>query len=1006
MKLKNPNLKTLSMRNILLLTVLSVFTTLSSYGQCPDPPSVDNDQFFCSETAWLLIGETADYLSDMQVFPDQIGWTITWYEDNAGVPGPVVANPGAELLVNGAVYHVTQTDTANCESDPLMITFTERDCACIKDPTFEDQDGNSTNRGYTYTSLGIADGKTCGQGPMNASPPITVGVTNAMTTGNKAVFVTPGADPTANVNITRTTPNNPSSSHGFRLGRNASSPATVTSMQKYFIAGEVFVFDFAMVLQNPTSPVHLYEEMPFAQVNLYDQNNNLVRSRCIVSDMSDCIFNTPTQTFYTDWSCMKLNTFEYQGEPLRAEFYVSDCQLGGHYGYIYIDDIYVGNDREDLCGSSAFGYALVENIQPTGEYCFITDNTSTSNACGFGGNFNNIPGFPLEVCGIYDIPLSQGQPPRLDDLTLDIIQNDVVVGSVSNWTPGSDPNSFCFTVNETDVNVVPYGEFTFALRIDFEMDCGDPYNFFVDDQTTASLCPRASCPLPLNVCDISGTGFSNFNLRQVESDILGLRWQQGDILFSYFLNEQDAHDDTGAISDPTDFDNTIAGGQTIYIRLDWNIPSLGFDCYYIAELELSIDPLPDLTNLEDEYVVCTVPFSITLSGVPANLEDLGDVTYKWYRNGTQLATSSSYYDATSEGTYTVVVSNFECESSHDFEVVLIEYSVDLGGDQRVVCDGSPVTINADIVPGANTPPLDIDDFDFVWSTGETTQEITVTESGIYTVDVTYEGCTQTKTIEVLIGNPQVDLGAEIVLCELPAAGILLEPEVTGVPESEVAYEWSTGATTPTITVHDFGTYSVDIIWNGCVSTATKTIRQATAPEITLGDDFTKCADDPVTLEVIFLEDVEGALTYTWYLDGVSIAGDGPSIEVTDFGTYKVEVDNEGCIAEATVTIDAFAINPNCIITEGISPEGSPGFNDNLDLTFLAERTGIENLQIFNRYGMMVYEKTNYINEWEGQTTDGDKLPTGVYYYVLNMSGDDPVYGNQKAGWIYLNRGVN
>src|SRR5690606_19594268 len=101
MNQNKPHLITISMKKILLLTILSVFTTLS-YGQCPDPPTVDSEQYFCSATAWLLIGESADYLSDLQVFPDQVGWTITWYEDNAGIPGPVIANPDTELLVTGA----------------------------------------------------------------------------------------------------------------------------------------------------------------------------------------------------------------------------------------------------------------------------------------------------------------------------------------------------------------------------------------------------------------------------------------------------------------------------------------------------------------------------------------------------------------------------------------------------------------------------------------------------------------------------------------------------------------------------------------------------------------------------------------------------------------------------------------------------------------------------------------------------------------------------------------
>lgn len=1020
MKKKYPHLKTQSMRKILLITVLSVFTTLFSYGQCPDPPSVDSEQFFCSETAWLLIGETADYLSDLQVFPDQVGWTITWYEDDNGMPGVPIANPSAELLVNGAVYHVTQTDAANCESDPLMITLTERDCACIKDPTFEDQNGNPSARGYNFVQFqGIQNHKTCAQS-MAGAPPLPMGTIDGYGPNDDAVLVTPGIDPPhiatgggpngRTTPLTRTNPNNPASAYGLRVHRGAEyggpgGTQAITAMRKDFIAGEVFVFNFALVLQNPNHQPH---EQPFAQIRLYDMNDNVLQERCLISDPNDCIFNivgTGTQMLlYSDWSCMKLNTFDYIGEPLRAEITVAYCTPTQHYAFIYVDDIYVGDDNPDVCGNSAFGYALLDTITPLGGECFIPEQNLQAGVC-FSGVSGSVPGFPLEVCGIFDAPISQGPPPKLEDMKLNIVHNNVVVGTVDNPTI-SGGRTFCFTIDETDINVLPYGDFQLQLELEYELDCGAAYNFYIDERSSVTVSPRAGCPEELRVCDSDGSGISTFDLTEVEPLLYNNIWTSSDMTLSYYESEQDAHDAVNAIANPTSYQNTVPGGQIIYVRIDWTLPDLPSNPYYLAELPLSINPLPDLTELEDVFVACTDPFTITLSGVPANLEDMGDVTYKWYRNGTQLASSASYYDATLPGTYTVVVSNFDCESTHDFEIIFIEYNVDLGGDQRVICDGSPATLTADVTPGTNTPPIDIDDVDFLWSTGETTQTITVTQSGIYTVDVTYEGCTQTKTIEVLIGNPQVDLGPEVVLCELPSAGILLEPEVTGVPENEVTYEWSTGETTPTITVTDFGTYSVDIIWNGCVATATKTIRQATAPEITLGEDFEKCSDDEVTLEVTFLEDVEGALTYTWFLDGVSIAGDGPSIVVTDFGTYKVVVDNEGCIAEETVTISPYAINPDCIITEGISPDGSPGFNDYLDLSFLASRTGIEKLQIFNRYGMIVYEKENYTNEWEGQTTDGDKLPTGVYYYVLNLSGDDPVFGNHKAGWIYLNRGIN
>src|SRR5690606_41171812 len=46
---------------------------------------------------------------------------------------------------------------------------------------------------------------------------------------------------------------------------------------------------------------------------------------------------------------------------------------------------------------------------------------------------------------------------------------------------------------------------------------------------------------------------------------------------------------------------------------------------------------------------------------------------------------------------------------------------------------------------------------------------------------------------------------------------------------------------------------------------------------------------------------------------------------------------------------------------------------------------VMNLQIFNRYGKTVYSKNNYTNEWAGQTDDNKELPTGTYYYVIELT---------------------
>ncbi|RZJ68842.1 MAG: gliding motility-associated C-terminal domain-containing protein, partial [Flavobacterium sp.] len=69
----------------------------------------------------------------------------------------------------------------------------------------------------------------------------------------------------------------------------------------------------------------------------------------------------------------------------------------------------------------------------------------------------------------------------------------------------------------------------------------------------------------------------------------------------------------------------------------------------------------------------------------------------------------------------------------------------------------------------------------------------------------------------------------------------------------------------------------------------------------------------------------------------------------------------------------------CTIQKGISPNGD-GWNDYFDL----EGQNVSKLEIFNRYGTMVYKQSNYTTQWHGQSDGGDELPDGTYYYVIEL----------------------
>ena len=136
-------------------------------------------------------------------------------------------------------------------------------------------------------------------------------------------------------------------------------------------------------------------------------------------------------------------------------------------------------------------------------------------------------------------------------------------------------------------------------------------------------------------------------------------------------------------------------------------------------------------------------------------------------------------------------------------------------------------------------------------------------------------------------------------------------------------------------------------------------------------------------------------TYSWSAaNGGAINGSatGQSVVVSGAVAYTVVVTSGGCSTTLSYTPDS----TGCNIQKGISPNGD-GLNDNFELSEM----NVSKLEIFNRYGMIVYEKNNYTNEWYGQTDKGEELPDGTYYYVIAMNS-----GEVKTGWIYINRAQN
>lgn len=118
----------------------------------------------------------------------------------------------------------------------------------------------------------------------------------------------------------------------------------------------------------------------------------------------------------------------------------------------------------------------------------------------------------------------------------------------------------------------------------------------------------------------------------------------------------------------------------------------------------------------------------------------------------------------------------------------------------------------------------------------------------------------------------------------------------------------------------------------------------------------------------------------------------PVVDVSGLaeGKYDVTVTNaDGCIVGASVMVEA----TSCEMPKGVSPNGD-GMNDYFDLSVM----DIDQIKIFNRYGLIIYQAENYKKEWYGQTDSGKEVPTGTYYYVVTLAT-----GKQVTGWVYLQR---
>ena len=208
-----------------------------------------------------------------------------------------------------------------------------------------------------------------------------------------------------------------------------------------------------------------------------------------------------------------------------------------------------------------------------------------------------------------------------------------------------------------------------------------------------------------------------------------------------------------------------------------------------------------------------------------------DCTYLWDDGNTQVSRTVS---PTTSTNYQVTLTNsFGCTLTDEVLVTVNESPiVDLGID-TVLCDGESIIIDGGSNPGAT----------YLWSTGASTQSITATTTGTYSVTVTNPNtCTATDSRNVVVvAPPTVNLGNNVSICE--GESIALNAGNPGY-----FYSWSTGEMSQMIIVDTSGTYSVTVTdAAGCEETDAVTITVNPAPTAMLLGDTIICNGETVPL---------------------------------------------------------------------------------------------------------------------------------------------------------------
>jgi gliding motility-associated-like protein len=345
-------------------------------------------------------------------------------------------------------------------------------------------------------------------------------------------------------------------------------------------------------------------------------------------------------------------------------------------------------------------------------------------------------------------------------------------------------------------------------------------------------------------------------------------------------------------------------------------------CFDVDQVTVSVNQLPD-PKITGVLAICSGESTILDAGP-------GYSQYKWSNGPTSQTITVS-----AAGTYSVTVTDaLGCKGDTTVSIVEnIKPQTQITGATSF-CAGSSTLLEA--VGSFNG---------YLWSTGEMTPGINVTQTGVYSVTVsTSAGCTGTDQFSVTaLPAPSPQITGDLDLCEG-------ETTTLNAGNNFTSYLWPDGSSAQTLVVFANGHYIVTVTNSiGCPGYDTVNVVISSLPEPQISGTLAICEGDQTLLDA-----GAGYTSYLWSNGSAS-----QTLNVNAAGTYSVTVTTgAGCIGSSSVSVQE-SLNPvpdiigdsEVCIGENSTLNAGPGYTGYLWSNGLT--TPVIDVTISGTYGVTV-----------------------------------------------------